>query len=92
MKKEIEDFRRKLKQAQKDMYRAWEIARAAPLTRSVHSSLEQKQRHFRSMKKRLAEMEENLKVLQEGNEIVRVEPWKVSRPANESKLIMFCEA
>ena len=90
-KKEIEAFKRKVKQAQKDIFRAYELAKPSP-TEGESRALEQKEKRFRTMKKKLSEMEESLKVLQEGKEPVKVAAWKFRRPSTETSLIAFCEA
>lgn len=91
VKQEIASFRRKLKIAQNDLIRAYEIAKPSP-AESDTRTLELKEKRFRIMKRRLAEMEANLRALQEGQNPVKVEAWKVRRPSTESKLMMFCEA
>ncbi len=92
-KTKVQKFRKQLKIAQNRLFRSWDIARTAPLDDNIHAILERKETHFRSMKKRLAGMEESLRALQEGSyEPVRVKPWANERPTTESRLIDFCEA
>ncbi|MFA7171034.1 MAG: hypothetical protein WC180_03505 [Candidatus Paceibacterota bacterium] len=90
-KQEITAFKRKLKIVQNDLIRAFEIAKPSP-TESESYVLEQKEKRYQCMKKRLAEMERNLKVLQGEREPERIKPWTVRRPANESFLLAFVEA
>lgn len=93
VRKDVESFRRKLKIAQNRLYRSWDIARTAPLDDNTYEILEQKERHFRAMKRRLTDMEENLRALRDGKiEPVKVKPWMVERPTTESHLMYFCEA
>lgn len=93
VRKDVEKLRRKLKIAQSRLYRSWDIARTAPLDDNVHAVLERKERHFRAMKRRLTDMEENLRALREGKiERVKMKPWMVERPTTESHLMYFCEA
>lgn len=92
-KTDVNRLKRQLKIAQNRLFRSWDIARTTTFDMNTVSILEQKERHFRSMKRRLAGMEASLQALQEGNtEPVRVKPWKIQRPATESRLINFCEA
>lgn len=92
-KTKVQKFRKQLKIAQNRLFRSWDIARTAPLDDNIHAILERKETHFRSMKKRLAGMEESLRALQEGiPEPVKVKPWKIERPTTESRLINYCEA
>lgn len=93
VRNDVESLRRQIKIAQNRLFRSWNVAWATTLDLNVFAIMEQKERHFRSMKKRLAGMEERLRALREGNqEPIRVKPWKVSRPSAESRLIYFCEA
>ena len=92
-KTEVQKFRKQLKIAQNRLFRSWDIARTAPIDDDTHMILERKERHFRAMKKRLADMEETLRARQEGRyEPIRVKPWETERPTTESRLIDFCEA
>lgn len=91
-KQEIAAFKRKLKIAQNDLIRAFEISKPSP-TESDSYVLEQKEKRYQCMKKRLAEMEASLRALQEGSfEPAKVKPWKASRPSTESRLFAFVEA
>lgn len=90
-KQEIAAFKRKLKIVQNDLIRAFEIAKPSPTEREAYV-LEQKEKRYQCMKKRLAEMESNLKVLQGEREPERIKPWTVRRPTNESFLLAFVEA
>ncbi|MDM7919655.1 MAG: hypothetical protein QUS12_10870 [Methanosarcina sp.] len=92
MKQEITNIRRQLKTIQKDLMKAWDITRTAPITDSEYAILEQKEKRFRSLKRRLESMQENLNHMLEGPEPVRVQDRKIRRPSNESRLSAFCEA
>lgn len=93
VRNDVESLRRQLKIAQNRLFRSWDVARTTALDINAFAILEQKERHFRAMKRRLAGMEERLRTLQEGIfEPVKVKPWKASRPSTESRLIYFCEA
>jgi len=90
---DVNRLKRQLKIAQNRLFRSWDIARTTTFDINTFAILEQKERHFRSMKRRLTGMEDSLKALQEGStEPIRVKPWKITRPSTESRLINFCEA
>lgn len=89
---DVNRLKRQLKIAQNRLFRSWDIARTTTLDINTVSILEQKERHFRSMKRRLSGMEESLRALQDGSiEPVRVKPWKLERPSTESRLFAFVE-
>lgn len=90
---DVNRLKRQLKIAQNRLFRSWDIARTTTLDINTVSILEQKERHFRSMKRRLAGMQESLRALQDGTvEPVRIKPWKITRPSTESRLFAFVEA
>ena len=90
---DVNRLKRQLKIAQNRLFRSWDIARTSTFDMSSLEILEQKERHFRSMKRRLTGMEESLRALQEGTtEPVKVKPWKIPRPSTESRLFAFVEA
>lgn len=90
---DVNRFKRQLKIAQNRLFRSWDIARTTTFDVNTFAILEQKERHFRSMKRRLTGMEESLRALQEGTtETVRIKPWKIERPYTESRLFAFVEA
>ncbi len=90
---DVNRLKRQLKIAQNRLFRSWDIARTTTFDINTFAILEQKERHFRSMKRRLAGMEDSLRALQEGTtEPVKVKPWKIERPSTESRLFAFVEA
>ena len=90
---DVNSFKRQLKIAQNRLFRSWDIARTTTFDINTFAILEQKERHFRAMKRRLTGMEESLRALQEGSpETVKVKPWKIERPSTESRLFAFVEA
>lgn len=93
VRNDVNRLRRQLKIAQKRLFRSWDLARTTTFDINTFAILEQKEKHFRSMKRRLAGMEDSLQALAEGiSEPVKVKPWKVSRPSTESRLFAFVEA
>ena len=91
-KKEIASFRRKVKTTQADIIRTWEITRSAPITENEYLTLEQKEKRFRLLKRKLADMEQHIQAMQEGQEPERVKVRTVSRPGNESFILAFVGA
>jgi len=90
---DVNRLKRQLKTAQKRLFRSWDIARTTTFDVNTFAILEQKERHFRAMKRRLAGMQASLQALQEGTtEPVKVKPWKIERPSTESRLFSFVEA
>ena len=90
---DVSRLKRQLKIAQNRLFRSWDLARTTSFDINTFAILEQKERHFRSMKRRLAGMEASLQALQEGDpEPVKVKAWKVPRPSTESRLFAFVEA
>lgn len=93
VRNDVESLRRQLKIAQNRLFRSWDIARTTTLDINTFAILEKKERHFRSMKRRLSGMQERLRSLQEGNqEPEKPRAWQIRRPSTESTLIMFCGA
>lgn len=93
VKTDVNRLKRQLKIAQNRLFLSWDIARTTALDINTVAILEQKEKHFRAMKRRLAGMEANLKALQEGStEPVKVKPWKIERPSTEARLFAFVEA
>lgn len=89
---DVNRFKRQLKIAQNRLFRSWDIARTTTFDMNTFAILEQKERHFRAMKRRLTGMEESLRALQEGSpETAKVKPWKITRPSTESRLFAFVE-
>lgn len=91
VKKEIENFNRKLKIAQNDLIKTYEFAKPSP-TQTELETIDRKEKRYRVMRKQLREMEEKLRALQEGKEPERIKPWTIKRPSNESFLLYFVEA
>lgn len=90
---DVNSFKRQLKIAQNRLFRSWDIARTTSFDINTFAILEQKERHFRAMKRRLADMEANLQAMQDGSlEPVKEKPWKVPRPSTESRLFSFVGA
>jgi hypothetical protein len=88
-KKEIDTFKRRKKTLEKDLIQILETCQTCPdLPRET---LERKEMYFWSLKKRLLEMEENLKVLNGEREPEKIKPWKVRRPSDELNLMIFCK-
>lgn len=86
-KKEIDTFKRRKKTLEKDLIQILETCHTCPdLTLET---LERKEMYFWSIKKRLLEMEENLKVLKGEREPEKIKPCKVRRPSNELTLMVF---
>lgn len=90
-KQELNSIRRQLKTMQNDLQRAWDIARSAPITDSEFHVLEQKEKRFRSLKRRLEAMQDDLYSMLEGQEPEKIQGRNLRRPANESRLTFFCE-
>lgn len=89
LKQEITNIKRSIKTAEKDIILACEIA-SSPDKR-VPGVLTLKEKHFRSLRRKLTQMQADLTALQEGTyQPIRVEAWKVRR--HEVSLITFCEA
>jgi len=88
-KKEITAFRRQLKTVEKDIIKTGELVLNG---RYNPEAAERKERHFRAMKRKLAEMQARINDLVEGKEPVKVKPWKVSRPVNECFILSPVEA
>ncbi|MDD2286988.1 MAG: hypothetical protein PHQ11_16500 [Paludibacter sp.] len=89
---DVNRLKRQLKIAQNRLFRSWDIARTTTFDINTFAILEQKERHFRAMKRRLTGMEESLRALQEGSpETAKVKPWKITRPSTESRLFAFVE-
>lgn len=87
---DVNRLKRQLKIAQNRLFRSWDIARTSTFDINTVAILEQKERHFRAMKRRLAGMEASLQAMQDGSlETVKEKPWKVPRPSTESRLFSF---
>lgn len=93
VRNDVDRFKRQLKIAQNRLFRSWDIARTTTFDVNTFAILEQKERHFRAMKRRLADMEASLQAMQDGSlEPVKEKPWKVPRPSTESRLFSFVGA
>lgn len=86
VKQEINDIRRSLKIAQNDIIRACQFSKD-----SRPGVLEMKERRYRTMRRKLSELQEGLNSMLEGQEPEQVHTRKLRRPSNESRLSMFCE-
>lgn len=91
VKQEISDIKRQLKTVQNDLVRAWNIAKTAPINESEYYVLEEKEKRFRSLKRRYETMQNNLNRMLEGQEPEKIQGRNLRRPANESRLTFFCE-
>lgn len=92
-KQEITSIKRRLKLIQKDLKRSWDVALCGGITDTEMQVLEQKERRYRTCRRKLEELQSTLRALQSGTfEPVRVKPWTVSRPANETFIIPPVEA
>jgi len=87
-KKEIASFRKQLKTVEKDIIKTGELVLNGKYS---PEAADRKERHFRAMKRKLSEMQNNLKALQEGQEPEKTQGRNLRRPANESRLTFFCE-
>lgn len=88
VKQEINDIKRSLATAQNDLIQSCELARSGKYHPGV---LEQKEKRFRTMRRKLSELQESLNSMLEGQEPVKVETRRIRRPSTEARLTMFCE-
>lgn len=89
LKHEIDTLRRHIKTTEKDILKACEIARVYP--ESSPEALERQEKHFRTLRRKLSQLQESLNSMLEGQEPDQIHVRKLRRPSNESRLSMFCE-
>lgn len=88
VKQEINDIRRALRTTQKDITLACELVK---LGKFNPDTLVKKEKRFRTMRRKLSELQEILNSMLEGQEPVKVETRRIRRPSTESRLTCFCE-
>lgn len=86
VKQEINDIKRSLKIAQNDIIRACQLSKD-----SRPGVLEMKEKRYRTMRRKLSELQESLNSMLEGQEPEKIQGRNLRRPANESRLTRFCE-
>jgi len=89
VKQEINEIRRTIRTTQAEITRACELVKLGKFNPEF---LEKREKRFRTLRRKLSELQEDLNALQEGQEPVRIHERELRRPSAEARLIMFCEA